>query len=331
MGSSDGKANSKSIKRAFIGLLLKVSGNVNADAGVGTRIPLKKIITMNKEIKAFVSSRCIRRAIRKRMQEHGLSVDPMYVQNKRLYDVADPIKYVDDDLFGYLAPGEVTSRSASIKISPLIALRHTEIKVEFAARFPRYDFIKNAPKEFPTPFEVEVAEWIGRLNVIISDRVGRFHKDELTTEVIEKIKNKEKEYSNVTLDKNSNEYVLEKTERANRLSTFLGILLREGWEFPRGSQSPNVPDYHYCVVVLSDRFLPIFGYVDINDDGTFNTELFNNMLMQYRGLYGNVIVIDYKLGKAKFYNSNAQLSSEKKLDDTVWAEIIEEITRYIIE
>jgi len=312
-------------KRAFICLLLKVSGNVNADAGVGTRIPLKKIITMNKEIKAFVSSRCIRRSIRKRMYERGLSIDPMFVEREKLFDAADPVKYVDDDLFGYLAPGEVTSRTGPIKISPLISLRHTEIKVEFAARFPRSDFILDAEKAHPTPYEIEVAEFIGRLNVIISDRVGKFYEDELIKEVREKIRKKEGDYG--TLSKVGDQYVLPLDKRKERLRVFLEILLREGWEFPRGAQSPNVPEYYYAVIMLTSRFVPMFGYVDITEEEKLDEALLSRMLEQYSGLFEKIIIVDYKNGKAKIISDEEE---EKKLTSNTWNEIINEIVGYIV-
>jgi len=312
-------------KRAFVCLLLKVSGNVNADAGVGTRIPLKKIITMNKEIKAFVSSRCIRRGIRKRMYERGLGIDPMFVKGEKLFDAADPIKYADDDLFGYLAPGEVTSRNGPIKISPLISLKHTEIKVEFAARFPRSDFISEAQKAYPTPYEIEVAEFIGRLNVIISDQVGKFYEDELIEDVKEKIGKKEGDYGN--LSKVGDQYVLPLDKRRERLKVFLEILLREGWEFPRGAQSPNVPEYHYAVIMLTNRFVPMFGYVDITEEGVLDGALLSRMRQQYSGLFEKLIVIDYKNGKAKVFGGGEE---EKELTSNTWDEIINEIVGYIV-
>jgi len=93
-------------RRAFISLILRVSGNVNADAGIGTRIPLKKIITWNQEVRPFVSARCIRRAIRERLYEKGFDIDPLQMVGKgerqQLGDIGDPVKYVDDDIFGFL-------------------------------------------------------------------------------------------------------------------------------------------------------------------------------------------------------------------------------------
>lgn len=92
------------LNRALISLVLKVSGNVNADIGVGTRIPLKKIITWNHEVKPFVSARCIRtrcirRCIREKLYEKGFSIDPLEMiglpGREQLGDIGDPVKYVE--------------------------------------------------------------------------------------------------------------------------------------------------------------------------------------------------------------------------------------------
>ena len=143
----------KLTNRALISLILKVSGNVNADIGVGTRIPLKKIITWDQEIRPFISARCIRRCIREKLYEKGFSIDPLQMigpkKREQLGDIGDPVEYVDDDLFGFLRPQEPPlRRSGPIKISHLISLRHAEIKVEFAARFPR-DFLPKYQHGYP--------------------------------------------------------------------------------------------------------------------------------------------------------------------------------------
>jgi CRISPR-associated protein Cst2 len=171
-------------KRALISLVLRVSGNVNADAGIGTRIPLKKIITWNQEIRPFVSARCIRRCIRERLYEKGFPIDPLQMVGRgaqqQLGDTGNPVEYVDDDIFGFLLPQETPiRRSSPIKLSHLISLRHAEVKVEFAARFQR-DFLPDYVKGPPVPFEIELADWLGKLNVVISDRIGRFSEEELS-------------------------------------------------------------------------------------------------------------------------------------------------------
>jgi CRISPR-associated protein Cst2 len=311
-------------RRALISLILKVSGNVNADMGIGTRIPLKKIITLNQEVKPFVSARCIRRCIREKLYEKGLSIDPLQLiggpGREQLGDIGDPVTYVDDDLFGYLRPEETPlKRSSPIKISHLISLRHAEIKVEFAARFQR-DFLKEYEKGYPAPFEIELAEWLGKLNVIISDRIGRFTSDEIKDEIKRKLG-----------DSNS----LSEEERIKRLKAFLEILLWEGWEFPRGAQSPNVPEFYYGVIALTGRFTPIFGYVDINEEGKLHNNLINSLIEIYSPLLDGFFVLNYKESLFSSYvktkDSKIERMEDQKLDSNSITSIINKICTYVIK
>ncbi len=313
--------------RALISLVLKVSGNVNADIGVGTRIPLKKIITWNHEVKPFVSARCIRRCIREKLYEKGFPIDPLQMigppGREQLGDIGDPVKYVDDDIFGFLKPQEPPiHRSSPIKVSHLISLRHAEVKVEFAARFPR-DFLEKYEQHYPAPFEIELADWLGKLNVMVSDRIGRFSNDELTDELKKQLGEQK------TLDEN---------ERIKRLSGFLEVLLWEGWTFPRGAQNPSVPEYYYAIIALTKRFAPIFGYVDVTEDGKLNESLMENMRRMYGWLLDKLYILNYKDGcylqyAFKPHESEGTFIEEKieeNLDSKSIKGIIKEISNYIV-
>ena len=312
-------------RRALISLVARVSGNVNADAGIGTRIPLKKIITWNQEIRPFISARCIRRCIRERLYEKGFPIDPLTMVGRgarqQLGDIGDPVKYIDDDIFGFLLPQEPPiRRSSPIKISHLISLRHTEVKVEFAARFQR-DFLPEYAKGYPAPFEIEIADWLGKLNVIITDRIGRFSEEELSETAKKELGDK---------------FELPQEERKKRLSGFLEILLWEGWEFPRAAQSPSVPEFYYAVIGLTDRFAPIFGYVDVNDKGELDKELIERLRNIHGRLLEELFILDYKSGKytkftyAKKGEGIEEKQEEVKLDSKSVSEIISRVCNYLI-
>jgi CRISPR-associated protein Cst2 len=297
---------SKMPRRAFISLILKISGNVNADIGVGTRVPLKKIITWNQEIRPFVSARAIRRCIRERLYEKGFNIDPMQMigpsERQQLGDVGNPVEYIDDDLFGFLIPQEPPiRRSSPIKISHLISLKHTEIKVEFAARFPR-EFIPEHEKAYPAPFEVELAEWLGKLNVIISDRVGRFSEDELIEDVKKKL---------------GEQLSLKKEEIVNRLTGFLEVLLWEGWTFARGAQSPSVPEFYYAVVGLTSKFAPMFGFIDIMEDGQLNLKLIENLKKLYIHVLDELIILNYRDSRYTRHIYAKQEEGGKKVQESI--------------
>jgi CRISPR-associated protein Cst2 len=311
--------------RALISLILKVSGNINADAGVGTRIPLKKIITWSQEVRPFVSARCIRRCIREKLYEKGFLIDPLQMVGKaeqQLSDIGDPVKYVDDDIFGYFVPQEPPlRRSSPIKLSHLISLRHAEVKVEFAARFPR-DFLSDYTKGYPVPFEIELADWLGRLNVIISDRIGRFSDDEVSESVKKEL---------------GKQLELPKDERIKRLSGFLEVLLWEGWTFPRGAQGPCVPEFYYAVIGLTNRFAPIFSYLDVTDDGKLNWGLVENMKKMHNQLLDKLFILNYRDGSCLKYTYNKsekgveEEKEELSLDSKVMGNIISEICNYIVQ
>lgn len=314
--------------KALISLVLKVSGNVNADIGVGTRIPLKKIITWNHEVRPFVSARCIRRCIREKLYEKGLQIDPLQMvgatpEREQLGDVGDPIKYVDDDIFGFLRTQELPiKRSSPIKISHLASLRHAEIKVEFAARFPR-DFLVEYERGYPVPFEIELAEWLGKLNVIVTDRIGRFSDDELTKEQRERL---------------GEQVALNEDERSKRLSAFLEVLLWEGWTFPRGAQGSSVPEYYYAIIGLTKRFAPIFGYVDVREEGKLNDVLIESVRRMYGWLLDKLYIFDYKSGRYIGYaykhgseeGTLTEETFEGSLDSKSIKDIIDDICRYVL-
>lgn len=309
-------------RRAFGSLILKVSGNVNADMGLGTRIPLKKIITWDQQVKPFVSARCVKRCIRERLSEKGFEVDPLQLVGERearqLGDIGNPIKYVDDDLFGFLLPQEMPiRRSGPVKVSHLISLHHAEIRVEFAARFPR-EFLEEYQKEYPAPFEIELAEWLGRLNVIISDRIGRFSKDELTEEAI-------KELGGLSLPSE---------ERKRRLKGLLEVLFWEGWEFPRGGQNPCVPEYYYGIIALTDRFVPIFGYLDVDEENKLNQVGINAIIGLYGKLIDKLFIFKYREHKYSTYEKEKETlvkrEEDSELDATKLDEIINTICEHVV-
>jgi CRISPR-associated protein Cst2 len=309
-------------RRAFIASVIKVTGNVNADIGVGTRIPLKKILTMNQETKAFVSARCIRRCIREQLFERGFSIDPLHLigpqGREQLGDVGDPITHIDDDLFGYLAPETVPRRRAGpVKISHLISLRHTEIKPEFAARFPR-EFLPDLPEQakgYPVPFEIELAEWLGRLDIIISDRIGCFEEAEL------------KDDHKARLHKRDGRYYLPDDERRKRLGAFLEVICWNGWQFPRAAQSPSVPEFHYSVIALTEHFTPIFRYVDVDEKEKLSEEGIENLKRLYSPFIKSLFVLDYAGQYRKFEGDKEE---RNQLDANSIRGIINEICNYII-
>ena len=187
-----------------------------------------------------------------------------------------------------------------MKISPLISLRHTEIKVEFAARFPR-EFLKEYQKGYPVPFEIEVAEWLGRLNTIISDKIGKFKAVELSDEMKQR---------NELSETEEGYYQLSPEERKRRLKGLLEVLLWEGWQFPRASESPCTPEFYYAVVALTKHFTPIFSYADVDEDDKLDQHKLSKMLELYGELIDELYIINYRDGILEVYKKSGSSISK---------------------
>ncbi len=297
------------MKRKYIQISLigKIYGNVNADEVIGTRVTLKKMYDSLGNVYPFVSPRAIKYSIRQALKERGYEIDPYIVDpsNKQLNDSADPEKYIDNDLFGYLSTqkgnkkgeGGSINRQAPIALSYFKALYNTPINTEFAARFPR----NNNEDANPVPFEIEVAEFIGKLNCVIYDYIGK--KDEFNQ--------KEKDFE------------LPERERKQRLKDFLEIFLTPSYVLPRRTNSLNIPEYLYGVVCMSEGFIfPIFKYITVDiEKGTIDTTKLDqliNDLKNFSDLSFELFFINY----GNDYGENKDFKIKKV------NEIIDEILKF---
>jgi hypothetical protein len=86
-------------------------------------------------------------------------------------------------------------------------------------------------------------------------------------------------------------------ERKRRLRSFLEILLYEGWQFPRAAESPSIPEFWYGVIALTSSFVPIFGYVDVDEKNVLDNTRLDKMKTAYADLLDRVFIINYKTDK----------------------------------
>lgn len=261
-----------------ISILGKISGNVNADEVIGTRVTLKKMYSSSGEVLPYVSSRAVKYSIRQALKEEGFEIDP-FIENPqerealRLADSGDPKKFVDNDLFGYMKTkgrGEVAEkRQAPVALSYFKALRDTPVKAEFAARFPRSWGEKR--EENPVPFEIEVAEFIGKLNCIMYDYIGKTEDGSL---------------------------FIREDERKKRIQAFVKILLTPTYVLPRRTNSLNIPEYIAALVVFSENGpLPIYQYLDFDFENNKISSDNLKKLIERKEIIENakkIIFIDYK-------------------------------------
>jgi CRISPR-associated protein Cst2 len=253
------------MKRVLISILARVKGNVNANGTVAALTEIKKFFTTDGETRVYVSGRCVKYCIKQRLSEKGFELSPLERPRRVVISKGNPVLYIDDDLFGFMmaeVPGEAARRRfAPIKTDGIVALKHCEITRDFGGRFDPTE------KEMPSPFEVEVADFIGQNNWILTENIGRFEDMEVTEDIIkgspvkleERDENGKKFYylpSEVSDDANK------KYERKNRLRAFLEVLLKERYTFPRSATNLHQPHYYYTVILLTQRLLPLFAHVD---------------------------------------------------------------------
>jgi CRISPR-associated autoregulator DevR family len=275
----------KAKKVVQVSILARIYGNVNADEVIGTRVTLKKMYSTTGEVLPFVSSRAIKYSIRQAFKERGYETDPFVenpeaVESLRLTDTGRPDKFVDNDLFGYMVTmgrrEQARRRQAPIAFSYLRALKDTSIIAEFAARFPR----QISTGSNPVPFEVEVADFIGRLNCLIYDYIGDFTEDKKQAGAREDLP------SQLPLE-----------ERKKRLKDFLDILLTPSYVLPRRTNSLNVPEYYAALISLTHGALPIYQYLDYKmQDEVIDVEKLNILsnLEAFKNKKAEAYLIDYK-------------------------------------
>lgn len=240
------------MRKIVIGLLTRVSGNVNANEVDGDRIRIKKLVSTSGEVYPFVSARAVKRGIREKLAEWGFEVDQFRIgEGNKLADSGDPIKYVDNDLFGYLyiKGNQQKPRQAPVSLSPVIAVEHTPIQIDFGGRFP-----KEVGSVNPTPFETEVADFIGLMKIVITERAGIFAENEKTDQV-----KKWDEYAKEgRITKQDNAYVLLDEERIKRVSALLEILLNEGWAYPRRTNYFAMAEHISTIIYAGERLYPVW-------------------------------------------------------------------------
>jgi len=254
------------MKAIQIKLKVRLGWNTNANEQVGTRITAKYLIKED-GVYPYVSARNIRYGIRQKFLEKGYEIDWYKWEKDQLKDAADPIKYVDNDIFGYMYPiGDVgaVKRVSPVWTSPWLADEPVELSVDQGGKFPRKE-------GQPMLMENEVFPPIeGTVYFVITERIGKFYYYEVfSQETIQWIENFVKKtgkgkkidrneinskfvefnqyLSKGYIKKESDYYILEKDlqnkSRIDRISDILTIILKEGWIPARKAQYLYLPEY----------------------------------------------------------------------------------------
>jgi len=144
--------------------------------------PIKKVTLQNGEQLPYVSSQAIRRALRDKIEELGNTISPVgqsSTDKGAPKTALNPIKYIDDDLFGYMdakagedgGAGTSNVRTSPVRVESLLALATYKGDLDYATNFMGKKIGLN-----PNIFETEIHSGVYRGTVLIElDRVGIEH------------------------------------------------------------------------------------------------------------------------------------------------------------
>jgi len=326
------------MKRVLISILARVKGNVNANGTIAALTEIKKFFTTEGETRVYVSGRCVKYCIKQRLKEKGFSISPVTRSEERgqrvLLPEGNPIKNIDDDLFGYLIPGEERKRFAPIKTDGIVALKHCEITKDFAGRFDPQE------KEDASPFEIEVADFIGQNNWILTENIGKFlyqkikrDSREIETEVTQSIiEDAKSSLSENDLGDGVKEYSLLPEERKKRIKSFLEVLLKERYVFPRSATGLHQPHYYYAVILQTERLLPLFAHIDYE---VKNEKVLLNLgkIVELESLLTNgekITIVDFEDALDGETDRIKALESIKIVNLCRIDDVIDEITEYLV-
>jgi len=161
------------VKCITFSTIIKIDiGNPNSGYNEDIISTIKKIQLPNGDSYPYISGQSISRMVSERMKDLGFQSSPKSMdsgKNKSPFTTAcDPIKFADDDLFGYMDAKNGVSRTSPIRVSPAIAL--------FPYNYDRDLGIQNNSDihQNHRMYETEVSSnWLSYTVLIEVDRIGR--------------------------------------------------------------------------------------------------------------------------------------------------------------
>jgi CRISPR-associated protein Cst2 len=248
-----------------------------ADKEVDNINPIKKVTLNNGEELPYVSSQAIRRALRDKIEELGNTLSPVGESSTSRgapKTALNPIKYIDDDLFGYMdaqagkdgGAGTSNTRTSPIRVESLLALATYKGDLDYATNFMGKKIELDA-----NIFETEIHSGVYRSTILIElDRIGK------ETRIKDK---KTRELETVDLVDNK--------EKSNRTIAFLNAL-QTLWS--RGRQTRFLADISpkFIAAALMKSKNPIFlEAVDLKQDGEVDIDKLNTVVSDYDKFIAN--------------------------------------------
>ena len=149
------------------------------DKEVDNIVTIKKVTLDNGDQLPYLSSQAVRRALRDKLEELGETISPVATASEdkgAAKTQLDPVKYIDDDLFGFMdaakgkdaEKGKATVRTSPVRVESLLALTKFHEDLDFGTNY----MAKKIGGQ-PNIFETEIHSGVYRGTILIElDRVG---------------------------------------------------------------------------------------------------------------------------------------------------------------
>ncbi|MCX7884913.1 MAG: type I-B CRISPR-associated protein Cas7/Cst2/DevR [Caloramator sp.] len=256
--------------------------NAGMDEGARTEncVVVKKI-RKGRENYAYISGQSFRYWIRDSLsKEMGWELSPITRDSKIAFTNADPVKYPDDDMFGYMraqgkSDGGTVTRISPFKCSPLISVLPDRIVSDYGTM--------SRHEGDPVPYEHEFYSTVfkGIFSIDI-DNSGRFIKQEKAgfKNITEKYIEKYKEDNNVIIDEQG--IKLKKDVIVKRVSDIINVLPHL---YGGAKNTSHLTDVTPKVLILTviNGGNQIFMDIAENKDGeaTINVKALGEVLLDY--------------------------------------------------
>lgn len=256
--------------------------NAGMDEGARTEnCVIVKKIRKGRENYAYVSGQSFRYWVRDSLsKEMGWELSPITRDSKIAFTNADPVKYPDDDMFGYMraqgkSDGGTVTRISPFKCSPLISVLPDRIVSDYGTM--------SRHEGDPVPYEHEFYSTVfkGIFSIDI-DNSGRFIKQEKAgfKNITEKYIEKYKEDSNVIIDEQG--IKLKKDIIVKRVSDIINVLPHL---YGGAKNTSHLTDVTPKVLILAviNGGNQIFMDIAENKDGeaTINVKALGEVLLDY--------------------------------------------------
>lgn len=295
--------------------LTRVEGaNLNSAGTEGVISILKKTEDINGQEYIRISGQSVKYQIRQIWKEQeGLSVSPVSSRTatgeKVIVSAGDPMKHIDDDLFGYMIAtrGKLQKkRTGVVRTNGMISLFPYRGDRDFGVRYDPDD-----PAGEHNIYEVEITTNIMRGNFFVeTDRLGKFDKNELGKEKVADIAGNKKE---------------------KRLSALFDAL----FNLFGGAHLSNYFTKTYpelVVVALLDRKLPVIGdKLTVNgksEDGySLNIDRLKESIETFNDRISEILIGGFVSTIQNWEEVKKLAQDNKKVKVMTLKELIEEISK----